>query len=69
MGHLCSTRRVPTPLLTYLLPPLCAAVVGRQVLFPQWDYGWQALTQAVAFTAGILAVAALLTRWRVRVQL
>jgi predicted acyltransferase len=56
-------------LLTYLLPPLCAAVVGRQVLFPQWDYGWQALTQAVAFTAGILAVAALLTRWRVRVQL
>jgi len=56
-------------LLTYLLPPLCAAVVGRQILFPRWDYGWQAVAQAVVFTAGIMAIAALLTRWRVRVQL
>jgi len=56
-------------LLTYLLPPLCAAVFGRQVLFAQWDQGWQGVAQAVGFTAGIMAIAALLTRWRVRVQL
>ncbi|MGD0482927.1 MAG: DUF5009 domain-containing protein [Terracidiphilus sp.] len=56
-------------LLTYLLPPLCAAVVGRQVLFAQWDQGWLGVAQAVGFTAGIMAIAALLTRWRVRVQL
>ena len=56
-------------LLTYLLPPLCAALVGRQVIFPQWDHGWYGAAQALAFTAAIMAVAALLTRWRVRVQL
>ena len=56
-------------LLTYLLPPLCAAALGREVLSPRWDYGLSALAQAVFFTAGILALAALLTRWGVRVQL
>jgi predicted acyltransferase len=56
-------------LLTYLLPPLCAAVVGREVVFPQWDHGWLGLTQAVVFSAGIMTIAALLTRWKVRVQL
>lgn len=56
-------------LLTYLLPPLCAAAFGREVLLVQWDHGWIGVAQAVVFTAGIMAVAALLTRWRVRVQL
>jgi len=56
-------------LLTYLLPPLCAAAFGREVLFAQWSHGWTAVAQAVIFTAGIMAVAALLTRCRVRVQL
>ncbi len=56
-------------LLTYLLPSLCAAVFGREVLLAQWDYGWLGVTQAVAFTAGIIALSALLTRWRVRLQL
>ncbi len=56
-------------LLTYLLPPLCAAALGREVFFPHWDYGWFAVAQAVVFTTGIMALAALLTRWRVRVQL
>lgn len=56
-------------LLTYLLPPLCAAVVGREVVFPQWDHGWLGSAQAVLFSAGIMAIAALLTRWKVRVQL
>ena len=56
-------------LLTYLLPPLCAAVVGREVVFPQWDHGWLGVAQTVVSTAGIMAIAALLTRWKVRVQL
>jgi hypothetical protein len=56
-------------LLTYLLPPLCAAALGRQALLPRWDYGWFAVAQALVFTAGIMALAALLTRCRVRVQL
>ncbi|HEY2467524.1 MAG TPA: DUF5009 domain-containing protein [Terracidiphilus sp.] len=56
-------------LLTYLLPPLCGAAFGREVLFVRWNHGWPAVAQAVVFTAGITAVAGLLTRWRVRVQL
>lgn len=55
-------------LLTYLLPPLCAAVVGREVVFAQWDHGWLGVVQAVVFTAAIMAIAALLTRWKVRMQ-
>ena len=56
-------------LLTYLLPPLCAAAFGREVLYAQWNQGWPAVVQSVLFTAGIVALAGLLTRWRVRVQL
>jgi len=56
-------------LLTYLLPPLCCAIFGREVLFARWDYGWPGAIQAVAFTAGIIALSAILTRCKVRVQL
>ena len=56
-------------LLTYLLPPLCAAAVGREVVFPRWNDGCVGLAQAMVFTAGIIALSALLTRWKVRVQL
>jgi predicted acyltransferase len=56
-------------LLTYLLPPLCGALFGREVLIARWDYGWPGAIQAVAFTAGIIAVSAVLTRCKVRMQL
>jgi hypothetical protein len=56
-------------LLTYLLPPLCAEAFGREVLFAQWNRGRPAVVQAVLFTAGIMALAGLLTRWKMRVQL
>jgi heparan-alpha-glucosaminide N-acetyltransferase len=56
-------------LLTYLLPPLCAAAFGREVLFAQWNHGAFAVAQAVIFTIAIMALAALLTRLRVHVQL
>ena len=56
-------------LLTYLLPPLCAAIFGREVLIARWNYGWPGACQAVAFTAGIVAISAILTRLKVRMQL
>lgn len=56
-------------LLTYLLPPLCAAVFGREVLLTRWNYGWPGVVQTLAFTACILAVSAILTRWKLRIQL
>jgi heparan-alpha-glucosaminide N-acetyltransferase len=56
-------------LLTYLLPFLCAVVFGREVLIARWGYGWPGAIQAVAFTAGILALSAILTRCKVRMQL
>jgi heparan-alpha-glucosaminide N-acetyltransferase len=56
-------------LLTYLLPPLCAAAFGREVVFAQWNHGELAVAQAVVFTLEIMVLAALLTRLKVRVQL
>jgi predicted acyltransferase len=56
-------------LLTYLLPSLCAVIFGREVLLAQWNYGWPGAIQAVAFTAGIIAISAILTRLKVRMQL
>ena len=56
-------------LLTYLLPPLCAAIFAREVLFARWDYGYPGVLQALAFTAGIIALSAILTQWKIRLQL
>ncbi len=56
-------------LLTYLLPDLSAAVCGGAVLLERWDHGWPGVLQAILFTAVIVAVSALLTRCRVRIQL
>jgi heparan-alpha-glucosaminide N-acetyltransferase len=56
-------------LLTYLLPdvwytiPFLAAIGGR------WPVGWPGVVYAVAFTAMILAVSAVLTRAKLRLQL
>jgi predicted acyltransferase len=56
-------------LLTYLLPPVCCAIFGREVLIARWNYGWPGAFQAVAFTAGIIVLSAILTRLKVRMQL
>ena len=56
-------------LLTYLLPSLCSAVLGRAVVEEQWSYGWPAVVQAVLFTAMILTLAAVLSRFKIRIQL
>jgi heparan-alpha-glucosaminide N-acetyltransferase len=56
-------------LLTYLLPYLSIAVFGRAVLMERWNQGWPGVLQACLFTAMILAVSAILTRCKVRIQL
>jgi heparan-alpha-glucosaminide N-acetyltransferase len=56
-------------LLTYLLPTICAGVFGRAVLAERWGYGWFGVIQAALFTAAILALSAVLSRLKVRMQL
>jgi predicted acyltransferase len=56
-------------LLTYLLPDLSLALFGRAALLERWDYGWVGAFQAGLFTAMIVAVSAILTRLKVRIQL
>jgi heparan-alpha-glucosaminide N-acetyltransferase len=56
-------------LLTYLLPSLCYAVLGRAVVAERWSYGWPAVVQSVLFTAMIVTLSAVLSRLKIRIQL
>ena len=59
-------------LLTYLLPDFyyfASWMVGFTYLETHLNYGWAGVTRSVVFTGTILAVARLLTRWKVRLQL
>jgi heparan-alpha-glucosaminide N-acetyltransferase len=56
-------------LLTYLLPDLSFAIFGRGVLIERWNYGWPGALQAALFTAIVVAVSAMLSRFKIRVQL
>jgi predicted acyltransferase len=56
-------------LLTYLLPPLCAAIFGREVLVARWNHGGPGVLQAVVFTGGVIAISAILTKLKIRLQL
>ena len=59
-------------LLTYLLPDFyyfLAAAVGFTYLETHLNYGWPGVLRSVVFTAFILAIAALLTRVKIRLQL
>ena len=59
-------------LTTYLLPDFwdyILAAAGISYLERHFNYGWQGVVRCFVFTAFILAVANLLTRWRVRLQL
>lgn len=59
-------------LTTYLLPDLwyyILAAAGIRYFDTHFNYGLPGFVQSVLFTAFILAVAALLTRWKVRLQL
>ncbi|GFZ93146.1 DUF5009 domain-containing protein [Dyella caseinilytica] len=59
-------------LLTYLLPDIyyaLAAFIGFTYFDNHLTFGIPGVLRAVCFTALILAVSALLTRWRIRLQL
>lgn len=59
-------------LLTYLLPDFyyfLAAAIGFTYLEAHFNHGWPGVLRAIAFTASILAIAALLTKCKVRLQL
>jgi predicted acyltransferase len=59
-------------LTTYLLPDFwyyILAATGIHFFDDHFTYGWQGAVRCAVFTAFILAVAALLTRWKVRLQL
>jgi heparan-alpha-glucosaminide N-acetyltransferase len=59
-------------LLTYLVPDIyyfLAGLMGFESLLGHWDAGWPGIIRAVCFTIGILLIARVLTRARLRMQL
>lgn len=59
-------------LTTYLLPDFwyyILAAAGIRYFELHFNYGWQGVVRSFVFTAFILAIASLLTRWKVRLQL
>ena len=59
-------------LLTYLLPDFydfLIGLVGITYLDTHFNFGWPGVVRTVVFTAFILAIAALLTRCKIRLQL
>ena len=56
-------------LTTYLAPDLFYFAMGAAQLEIGFNDGWPGFVRAVIFTAVMLAVAALLTRWRIRLRL
>jgi heparan-alpha-glucosaminide N-acetyltransferase len=59
-------------LLTYLLPDFydfLIGLLGITYLDTHFNFGWPGVVRTVVFTAFILAIAALLTRRKIRLQL
>jgi predicted acyltransferase len=59
-------------LLTYLLPDFyyyIVAAIGFTYLNTHFNYGWPGVLRSIVFTAFILAIAAVLTRCKIRLQL
>jgi heparan-alpha-glucosaminide N-acetyltransferase len=56
-------------LLTYLLPDLFFVTLGSLAYLNPWGRGWQGVVQSLVFTLVILGISAILTRYRVRMQL
>ncbi len=59
-------------LTTYLLPDFyfyTLAALGITYFATHLNFGWPGVVRAIVFTAVMLALSALLTRWRVRLQL
>jgi heparan-alpha-glucosaminide N-acetyltransferase len=56
-------------LLTYLLPDLFYCVFGSFAIMSRWEQGWPGVVKSLVFTLVILCISAILTRYRVRMQL
>lgn len=56
-------------LLTYLLPYILYTIPGFLALAAYWDQGWSGVIRSLLFTSLVLALAALVTRWKLRLQL
>jgi predicted acyltransferase len=59
-------------LLTYLLPDFyefLISLLGISYFETHWNVGWPGAVRSAVFTACILALATVLTRWKVRLHL
>jgi heparan-alpha-glucosaminide N-acetyltransferase len=56
-------------LLTYLLPDLFFVTLGSLAWLNPWGHGWQGVMQSLIFTLLILGISAILTRYKLRMQL
>jgi heparan-alpha-glucosaminide N-acetyltransferase len=56
-------------LLTYLLPDLFFVTLGSLAWVNPWGHGWQGVMQSLIFTLLILGISAILTRYKLRMQL
>ncbi|MGO9240788.1 MAG: DUF5009 domain-containing protein [Bryobacteraceae bacterium] len=56
-------------LLTYLLPYILYALPGYLAIAAYWDQGWPGVIRSLLFTGLVLALAAVATRWKLRLQL
>jgi heparan-alpha-glucosaminide N-acetyltransferase len=56
-------------LLTYLLPDVCYVIPFLAALGDRWNAGAPGVIRSFAFTAIILALSAIFTRWKLRLQL
>lgn len=56
-------------LMTYLLPYILYAIPGFLAVAEYWNQGWPGVIRSVLFTGLVLALAAVVTRWKLRLQL
>ncbi|MEO6909854.1 MAG: DUF5009 domain-containing protein, partial [Edaphobacter sp.] len=57
-------------LLTYLLPDFYHYIVGWiGFTYLSYNFGWQGVVRSMLFTAAILVLSSILTKWKVRMQL
>jgi len=57
------------PLLTYILPDIYYAILGLSHAYIISDQGLLGVLRAVLFSLFILAISAVLTRYKIRLQL
>jgi heparan-alpha-glucosaminide N-acetyltransferase len=56
-------------LLTYLLPDLYFVTLGSLAWLDPWGHGWQGVLRSLIFTLVILGISAVLTQYKLRMQL